>query len=138
MGDWNVAKDLFPNGMKPVVEMINQAGMEAGIWFELETVGKDSNMVDDTPHLLTRDGKVVISGTRRFWDMRQTWVEDYLTEKVIDFLNDNGFKYIKIDYNDTIGMGCDGAESYGEACANVWRLPKHSLEKYVNAYRISL
>jgi len=114
MGDWNVAKDLFPNGMKPVVEMINQAGMEAGIWFELETVGKDSNMVDDTPHLLTRDGKVVISGTRRFWDMRQTWVEEYLTEKVIDFLNDNGFKYIKIDYNDTIGMGCDGAESYGE------------------------
>lgn len=114
MGDWNVAKDLFPNGMKPVVDMINAAGMKAGVWFELETVGKDSTMVDDTPHLLTRDGKVVISGTRRFWDMRQPWVEDYLTKKVIDFLNDNGFKYIKIDYNDTIGLGCDGAESYGE------------------------
>lgn len=114
MGDWNVAKDLFPNGLKPVVEAINAAGMKAGIWFELEVVGKDADVVDDTAHLLTRDGKVIISGTRRFWDMRNEWVDTYLTGKVIDFLNDNGFKYIKIDYNDTIGIGCDGAESYGE------------------------
>ena len=114
MGDWKVAPDLFPNGLKPVVKKINDAGMKAGIWFELEVVGKDSDHVNDEAHLLTRDGKVIISGTRRFWDMRSEWVEDYLTDKVIDFLNENGFKYIKIDYNDTIGIGCDGAESYGE------------------------
>lgn len=114
MGDWNVASDLFPNGLKPVVEKINAAGMKAGIWFELEVAGKDADVVNDTAHLLTRDGKVIISGTRRFWDMRSEWVEEYLTKKVIDFLNDNGFKYIKIDYNDTIGIGCDGAESVGE------------------------
>ena len=114
MGDWNVAKDLFPNGIKRTVKMIESAGMKAGIWFELEVVGKDSDMVDDRAHLLTRDGKVIVSGTRRFWDMRLSWVNDYLGKKVIDFLNDNGFKYIKIDYNDTIGIGCDGAESAGE------------------------
>ncbi len=114
MGDWNVADDLFPNGLKPVVEKIKEAGMKAGIWFELEVVGKDADAVNDTGHLLTRDGKVIISGTRRFWDLRSEWVGDYLTKKVIDFLNENGFEYIKIDYNDTIGIGCDGAESYGE------------------------
>ncbi|MBR4574457.1 MAG: alpha-galactosidase [Lachnospiraceae bacterium] len=113
MGDWNVASDLFPNGMKKVVRMINDAGMKAGIWFELEVVGKDSARASD-PHLLTRDGKIIISGTRRFWDMRSEWVNDYLGTKVIDFLKDNGFEYIKIDYNDTIGIGCDGAESVGE------------------------
>lgn len=121
MGDWNVAENLFPNGIKKVVDMINEAGMKAGIWFELEVVGKASDKVDDTAHLLTRDGKVVISGTRKFWDMRSEWVESYLTEKVINFLRDNGFSYIKIDYNDTIGIGCDGAESVGEglrACIN--------------------
>lgn len=121
MGDWIVAPDLFPSGMKKVVEMIGNAGMKAGIWFELEVVGAASDMVDDTAHLLTRDGKVIISGTRRFWDMRSDWVNDYLGRKVIDFLNENGFKYIKIDYNDTIGIGCDGAESVGEglrACVN--------------------
>ena len=114
MGDWKVASDLFPKGLRSVVKKINDAGMKAGIWFELEVVGKDADVVNDTEHLLTRDGRVIISGTRRFWDMRMDWVQNYLSEKVIDFLNDNGFEYIKIDYNDTIGIGCDGAESYGE------------------------
>lgn len=114
MGDWNVAENLFPNGIKSAVQKINNAGMKAGIWFELEVVGKDADVVNDTAHLLTRDGKVIISGTRRFWDMRSEWVQNYLTKKVIDFLNENGFEYIKIDYNDTIGIGCDGAESPGE------------------------
>jgi len=114
MGDWKVATDLFPNGMKPVVEKIKSAGMKAGIWFELEVVGKDAEALKEEAHLLTRDGKIIISGTRRFWDMRSDWVNEYLTEKVIGFLKENGFEYIKIDYNETIGIGCDGAESYGE------------------------
>ena len=114
MGDWQVAKDLFPSGIRSTVKKINEAGMKAGIWFELEVVGKDSDAVNDTPHLLTRDGKVIISGTRRFWDMRSEWVNNYLTERVIDFLNENGFEYIKIDYNEDIGIGCDGSDSYGE------------------------
>ena len=77
-------------------------------------MGKDADAVTDTEHLLTSDGKVIISGSRRFWDMRSKWVEDYLSEHVIEFLGNNGFEYIKIDYNETIGIGCDGAESYGE------------------------
>ena len=114
MGDWNVSDDLFPNGIKSVVNKINAAGMKAGIWFELEVVGKDSDALENEARLLTRDGKVIVSGTRRFWDMRSEWVNDYLTGKVIDFLNENGFEYIKIDYNETIGIGCDGSDSYGE------------------------
>ncbi|MBQ7582729.1 MAG: alpha-galactosidase, partial [Lachnospiraceae bacterium] len=114
MGDWRVSSKLFPNGLRPVVEKINDAGMKAGIWFELEVVGKDADAADDRIHLLTRDGKIIISGTRRFWDMRSEWVQTYLTERVIDFLNENGFEYIKIDYNETIGIGCDGADSPGE------------------------
>ena len=114
MGDWKVAEDLFPNGIKPVVDKINDAGMKAGIWFELEVVGKDADALSETSHLLTRDGKIIISGTRRFWDMRSDWVNDYLSEKVIGLLKENHIEYIKIDYNDTIGIGCDGAESPGE------------------------
>lgn len=129
MGDWNVAPDLFPNGIKPVVKRINDAGMKAGIWFELEVVGKDADALSQESQLLTRDGKIIISGTRRFWDMRSEWVNDYLSEKVIDFLNENGFKYIKIDYNETIGIGCDGAESYGEALRECVEATKNFYKK---------
>ncbi len=129
MGDWRIADDLFPKGIKPVVKKINEAGMKAGVWFELEVVGKDADAAEETEHLLTRDGKVIISGTRRFWDMRSEWVNGYLTEKVIDFLRDNGFEYIKIDYNDTIGIGCDGADSPGEGLRKVIEATKRFYQK---------
>lgn len=35
-------------------------------------------------------------------------------EKVIGTLQKYGFEYMKMDYNDTIGIGCDGCESLGE------------------------
>ena len=38
----------------------------------------------------------------------------FMKENVIDFLKDNDFGYIKIDYNDHIGLGFDGYESAGE------------------------
>lgn len=39
---------------------------------------------------------------------------NYLGGKVIKLLKECGFGYLKVDYNDTIGMGCDGPESLGE------------------------
>ena len=46
--------------------------------------------------------------------MRQEWVQEDLAKKVIGTLKTYGFEYMKMDYNDTIGVGCDGAESLGE------------------------
>jgi alpha-galactosidase len=46
--------------------------------------------------------------------MRKQEVQEYLEERVIDRLSRDGFGYIKVDYNDNIGIGCDGAESLGE------------------------
>ena len=46
--------------------------------------------------------------------MHKPEVISYLNEKVINTLRDNGFGYLKVDYNDNIGIGCDGAESLGE------------------------
>lgn len=38
----------------------------------------------------------------------------YLDERVIGMLKKYGFEYLKVDYNDTMGVGCDGWESPGE------------------------
>lgn len=46
--------------------------------------------------------------------MADPWVQNYLDQRVIGLLRDNGFGYLKIDYNDNIGVGCDGCESPDE------------------------
>ena len=114
MGDYLVSKELFPEGLDKTVEAIKAHGMKAGIWFEIDNVGERAESYQKTEHLLTRNGAPLTTSMRRFWDMRQAWVQDYLEERVIGTLEKYGFSYMKMDYNDTIGTGCDGAESLGE------------------------
>lgn len=115
LGSWQVSRKAFPHGLCPVVDAIHDAGMKAGIWFEFEVVGRDDAVCfQKLDWLLHRDGRPITAGDRRFWDMRKPEVQEYLAEKVIAFLRDNRFDYMKVDYNETIGIGCDGAESLGE------------------------
>lgn len=114
MGDYEVSKELFPGGMEKTVQVIKDAGMVPGIWFEIENVGSASRAYHLTEHLLHKDHAVLTTYFRRFWDMQDPWVDKYLTDKVIGTLKKYGFGYMKIDYNETIGIGCDGAESPGE------------------------
>lgn len=115
LGRWELSRKAFPHGLKYVVDAIHDAGMKAGIWFEFEMAGRDEpDCFNKTDWLLTRDGLPITAGDRRFWDMRKPKVQEYLAHRVIDFLRSNDIDYMKVDYNETIGLGCDGAESLGE------------------------
>jgi len=112
-GDWEVGRRLFPAGLGEAAKAIRGAGLRPGIWFELETCGPRSRAFQNTDHLLQRHGSPITSGQRRFWDLADPWVVEYLGEKVIGRLKADGFEYIKIDYNESLGVGCDGGESLG-------------------------
>ena len=114
MGDYVPSDKLFPGGLKAVADEIRAEGMRPGIWFEIDNVGKDAHVYQNEEMLLHRDGSVLETMGRRFFNMRKPEVQEYLTEKVIGQLKSCGFGYMKMDYNDTIGLGCDGAESLGE------------------------
>ena len=113
-GDWKVSPRLFPDGLGTTARAIRDCGLIPGLWFEMETLGSKAVAFRREKGKLRRDGRVLQVGSRRFWDFRDPFTFDYLTEKVIRLLRDNGFGYLKVDYNDTIGFGVDGAESPGE------------------------
>ena len=114
-GEWAPNRNLFPHGIAATATAIRERGLIPGIWFEFEVVGNQSALFNTmTDHFLHLDGVPITAGYRRFWDFRDPWVCDYLREKVISRLRDSGFGYIKVDYNETIGIGVDGAESLGE------------------------
>lgn len=116
MGDWIPDQGLFPHGLKEAADSIRKKGMIPGIWFEMESVGVHSRAYHQAEaHLLRRDGVPITVGTRRFWDMSDPWVKQYLYDRVIRLIRDCGFGYLKVDYNNSIGIGCDGSESLGEA-----------------------
>lgn len=113
-GDWVPGELLFPQGLEATAAAIRERGLIPGLWFEMETVGEKSTAFSFTDHMLKRDGFPVTVRGRHFWDLNDPWVVDYLSEKVIGLLERCGFGYLKVDYNETIGLGCDDPDSIGE------------------------
>ena len=113
-GDWIPNGRLFPDGLEGIAREIRRRGLIPGLWFEMETCGRDSTAFSLLDHLLRRDGIPVTVGARRFWDLNAPWVVDYLAERVIGLLERCGFGYLKVDYNETLGIGCDDPDSLGE------------------------
>lgn len=114
IGDWIPDGDIFPQGLAAMAAEIRRMGYVPGIWCEMETVGAGAEAFQRVDLQLKRDGAPITVGERRFWDLNNARTVDYLTERVIDLLDRCGFGYLKVDYNETIGFGCDGAESPGE------------------------
>jgi len=123
-GDWIPSTKLFPRGLAATAQAIRERGLIPGLWFEMETVGSQSAAFSLVDHLLRRDGRPITVRERRFWDLNDPAAIDYLTEKVIDLLASAGFGYLKVDYNETAGLGCDDPDSQGEG------LRKHVLGTY--------
>lgn len=113
-GDWIPSAKLFPHGIEAAAAAIRESGLIPGLWFEMETVGDASTAFAQSDLLLQRDGLPITVRHRRFWDLRNPRAVDYLAERVIGLIRRAGFGYLKIDYNETIGLGCSGAESLGE------------------------
>ena len=113
-GDWVVDRRKFPDGLKATADAIRAHGLIPGLWFELECVTQGTKAFEAADRLLARGGRVIQVGSRRFWNFRDPLTLELLAEKVIARLRDDGFGYLKIDYNETLPSGVDGAASPGE------------------------
>ena len=114
LGDWVPSPQKFPCSLKTTAQAIRDRGIIPGIWFEIETAGSKSRTCADNEHFLTRHGVSICAGQRRFWDLREPAIVRRLAKTVLDLVETCGFGYLKVDYNETIGIGVDGAESLGE------------------------
>jgi alpha-galactosidase len=44
LGDWTVSEDVFPGGLRPLVDEVHRLGMLFGLWVEPEMVNPDSDL----------------------------------------------------------------------------------------------
>jgi alpha-galactosidase len=112
-GDWEPSSKLYPEGLAATARKIRDLGFIPGLWFEIETVGSQSEAFHDHDRLLKRDGVPLTVCERRFWDLRKPEVVEYLADKMLSLLR-QGFGYVKVDYNETIGLGADDPDGLGE------------------------
>lgn len=114
LGDWTVDAQRFPNGFKAFSDECQKYGMKSGIWYEFENVTEGSKICVNEKWFHTFDGELIKHENRMFLDFRRDEVINYLREHVINLIKKENIGYIKIDYNENIGLGVDGTESYCE------------------------
>ncbi len=112
LGDWETDKQRFPSGLKGFSDECKKFGIKSGIWYEFENVTEGAPICENKNLFLTFDGNIIKHENRMFLDFRKKETIDFLKEKVIDLMKKEDIGYVKIDYNENIGLGVDGTESY--------------------------
>lgn len=101
LGDWYLDKQKYPHGLSPIIEHVNQLGMEFGLWFEPEMVNKNSDLYRSHPEwLLAIEGYDQPTGRNQYvLNLQNDQVFDFLFERLDHFLSTYNIVYIKWDMN---------------------------------------
>ena len=111
LGLWKHDSDRFDGGVIPFIKKINEIGLTAGVWFELECCA--SSVAEKLPRdwFVSYRGELFGNAARKFFDFRNASVREYLLGKIKP-LADAGVRYIKNDYNDSY-YACGEEGCYG-------------------------
>ncbi len=101
LGDWTLDKHKYPLGLEPIIEHINQQGMQFGIWVEPEMFNEDSDLFRAHPEWM-----LALAGykqpTGRFQYALNLQIEDcfnYLFTCLHKLLSSYNIAYLKWDMN---------------------------------------
>jgi alpha-galactosidase len=98
LGDWYVAPEIWPDGLRPLADRVRELGMEFGLWVEPEMANPDSDVVRAHsewvlgPRARSWRGQVVL-------DVANPGVSAYLRERLSTLVDEIGIAYLKWDHN---------------------------------------
>jgi alpha-galactosidase len=101
LGDWTLDRGKYPLGLEPVIQHVNQQGMEFGIWVEPEMVNEDSDLFRaHSDWMLALEGYTQPTG--RFQYVLNLQIEacfNYLFDSLDTILSRYNVAYLKWDMN---------------------------------------
>lgn len=101
MGTWHINKTRFPNGLKPIGDKLHEKGMKFGLWIEPEAVHPENELVKLHPEWMVKydNREAFIINSAYVLNFANDDACEYMTEKLISLIGENGIDYIKNDYN---------------------------------------
>ena len=104
LGDWVVSKEVWPNGLKPLADLVISKGMQFGLWFEGEMLQLDSDVYRAHPDwVLQEPGRMPVFGRKQqVLDLTKPAAFSHVLEQVDAVLKSCQISYIKWDHNRSI------------------------------------
>lgn len=109
LGDWQVRKDRFPQGLTPLASRIEEEGYIPGLWIAPFIIDERSSIASEHPDWLLHKekGRLVPAGYNPLWGKKGTFycldlsndaVIEYLDSVMQRIIDEWGFRYIKLDF----------------------------------------
>jgi alpha-galactosidase len=101
LGDWVVSPEVWPNGLKPLIDKVKAEGLEFGLWFEGEMVNADSDLYRAHPDWILQAGGRVPPTFRdqQVLDLSHPGAYSHVFEQTDAILSEYDIAYIKWDHN---------------------------------------
>lgn len=104
LGDWTVSPEVWPNGLKPLADVLDQRGIEFGLWFEGEMIQVDSDLYRAHPEWVFHIGDRLPPEGRlqQVLDLTHEGAYQHVLGQVSEVLSSCKIGYIKWDHNRTL------------------------------------
>ena len=107
VGDWDVNRQRFPQGIKPFRDRAHAGGMLWGLWMDAERVGASSRVAKEHPDWLAMnyDGKREMGG---LLDLTNPDAAKWMESQIVRVIEENELDFFRLDYNTDPGRGVRG------------------------------
>jgi len=110
LGDWEIDRTKFPDGLKPLIDHVHTEGMRFGLWFEPEMVNRDSELFRAHPDYMLGPDDQPSGRQQHVLDMANDKVRAHLFGQIDAILSSHDIDYVKWDHNRPLtGGGPDQA-----------------------------
>ena len=119
VGDWEVDRQRFPDGLEPFRRRVHEEGMLWGLWMDAERIGAKSQVAEEHPDWIS----VAYDGEKRLGDLLDLTnpeAAQWLEEKLARVFEENQLEFFRLDYNTSIGPGARVVRD-GYAENSYWR-----------------
>lgn len=133
LGDWVVAPEVWPHGLKPLADMLEERGIEFGLWFEGEMIQVDSDLYRAHPDWVLRAGdRMPLPGRQQqVLDLTHAGAYNHVLEQVSAVLASCKIRYIKWDHNRSLTEpGHLGRAAVREQTLAIYRLFDELKERF--------
>lgn len=104
VGDWDVNRKRFPQGIKPFRDRAHAGGLLWGLWMDAERVGTSSRVANEHPDWLAMNynGKREMGG---LLDLTNPDAAKWMESQIIRVIEENELDFFRLDYNTDPGRG---------------------------------
>ena len=99
LGDWQIDRRKWPDGLTPLIEHVQARGMSFGLWFEPEMISPDSDLARAHPDWVLGPADQPLGRQQLALDMARADVRDHLFAAIDAVLSANAIDYVKWDHN---------------------------------------